>query len=96
MRRDVLIICVSAGKSMGEIAWRKCEGHIICAYDNCSVCVCVRACVCVNKGSVLIEPQSCKLSIRGEVGFVSLESVQLFLRKATRWQTRCFVCFVDH
>ncbi len=26
MRRDVLIMCVSAGKSAGEIAWRRCEG----------------------------------------------------------------------
>ncbi len=26
MRRDVLIMCVSAGKSVGEIAWRRCEG----------------------------------------------------------------------
>ncbi len=25
-RRDVLIMCVSAGKSVGEIAWRRCEG----------------------------------------------------------------------
>ncbi len=24
--RDVLIMCVSAGKSVGEIAWRRCEG----------------------------------------------------------------------
>ncbi len=26
VRRDVLIMCVSAGKSAGEIAWRRCEG----------------------------------------------------------------------
>ncbi len=26
VRRDVLIISVSAGKSAGEIAWRRCEG----------------------------------------------------------------------
>ncbi len=26
VRRDVLIICVSAGKSVEEIAWRRCEG----------------------------------------------------------------------
>ncbi len=26
VKRDVLIMCVSAGKSVGEIAWRKCEG----------------------------------------------------------------------
>ncbi len=26
MRRDVLMMCVSAGKSVGEIAWRRCEG----------------------------------------------------------------------
>ncbi len=26
MKRDVLIMCVSAGKSVGEIAWRRCEG----------------------------------------------------------------------
>ncbi len=26
VRRDVLIMCVSSGKSVGEIAWRKCEG----------------------------------------------------------------------
>ncbi len=26
VRRDVLIMCVSAGKSLGEIAWRRCEG----------------------------------------------------------------------
>ncbi len=26
MRRDVLIMCVSAGKSVGKIAWRRCEG----------------------------------------------------------------------
>ncbi len=26
VRRDVLIMCVSAGKSEGEIAWRRCEG----------------------------------------------------------------------
>ncbi len=26
MRRDVLIMCVSAGRSVGEIAWRRCEG----------------------------------------------------------------------
>ncbi len=26
VRRDVLIMCVSAGKSVGEIAWRRCEG----------------------------------------------------------------------
>ncbi len=24
VRRDVLIMCVSAGKSVGEIAWRRC------------------------------------------------------------------------
>ncbi len=27
VRRYVLIICVSAGKSVGEIAWRRCEGN---------------------------------------------------------------------
>ncbi len=26
VRRDVLIMCVSASKSAGEIAWRRCEG----------------------------------------------------------------------
>ncbi len=26
VRRDVLIMCVSAGRSVGEIAWRRCEG----------------------------------------------------------------------
>ncbi len=26
--RDVLIMCVSADKSVGEIAWRKCEGIV--------------------------------------------------------------------
>ncbi len=26
VRRDVLIMCVSADKSEGEIAWRRCEG----------------------------------------------------------------------
>ncbi len=26
VRRDVLMMCVSAGKSEGEIAWRRCEG----------------------------------------------------------------------
>ncbi len=26
VRRDVFIMCVSAGKSVGEIAWRRCEG----------------------------------------------------------------------
>ncbi len=26
VRRDVLIMCVSAGKCVGEIAWRRCEG----------------------------------------------------------------------
>ncbi len=26
VRRDVLIMCVSAGTSVGEIAWRRCEG----------------------------------------------------------------------
>ncbi len=26
VRRDVLIMCVSAGKSVEEIAWRRCEG----------------------------------------------------------------------
>ncbi len=26
VRRDVLMMCVSAGKSVGEIAWRMCEG----------------------------------------------------------------------
>ncbi len=26
VRRDVLIMCVRAGKSVGEIAWRRCEG----------------------------------------------------------------------
>ncbi len=26
VRRDVLMMCVSAGKSAGEIAWRRCEG----------------------------------------------------------------------
>ncbi len=26
LRRNVLIMCVSAGKSVGEIAWRRCEG----------------------------------------------------------------------
>ncbi len=26
VRRDVLMKCVSAGKSVGEIAWRMCEG----------------------------------------------------------------------
>ncbi len=26
VRRDVLIMCVSAGKHVGEISWRRCEG----------------------------------------------------------------------
>ncbi len=26
VRRDVVIMCESAGKSVGEIAWRRCEG----------------------------------------------------------------------
>ncbi len=26
VRKDVLMMCVSAGKSVGEIAWRRCEG----------------------------------------------------------------------
>ncbi len=26
VRRDVLIMCFSADKSVGEIAWRRCEG----------------------------------------------------------------------
>ncbi len=26
MRRDVLIICMTTGKSVGEIAWRRCDG----------------------------------------------------------------------
>ncbi len=26
VRRDVLIMCVSAGKRVGEIAWRRCKG----------------------------------------------------------------------
>ncbi len=26
VRRDVLIMCVSVGKSVREIAWRRCEG----------------------------------------------------------------------
>ncbi len=26
VRRDVLIMCVSVGKSVGETAWRRCEG----------------------------------------------------------------------
>ncbi len=26
VRRDVLMMCVSAGKSVGEIAWRRSEG----------------------------------------------------------------------
>ncbi len=26
VRRDVLIMCVSAGKNVEEIAWRRCEG----------------------------------------------------------------------
>ncbi len=26
VRKDVLIMCVSSGKRVGEIAWRKCEG----------------------------------------------------------------------
>ncbi len=25
VRRDVLMMCVSAGRSVGEIAWRRCE-----------------------------------------------------------------------
>ncbi len=34
VRRDVLIMCVSAGKSAGEIAWRRCvgigsRGHVV-------------------------------------------------------------------
>ncbi len=34
MRRDALIMCVSAGKSVGEIAWRRCKaigsrGHAV-------------------------------------------------------------------
>ncbi len=34
VRRDVLIMCVSAGKSEGEIAWRRCvgtgsKGHVV-------------------------------------------------------------------
>ncbi len=34
VRRDVLMMCVSAGKSVGEIAWRRCvgigsRGHIV-------------------------------------------------------------------
>ncbi len=28
MRRDVLLMCVSVGKSVGEIAWRRCEGIV--------------------------------------------------------------------
>ncbi len=28
VRRDVLMMCVSAGKSVGEIAWRRCEGYM--------------------------------------------------------------------
>ncbi len=27
VRRDVLIMCVSAGKSVGKIAWKMCEGY---------------------------------------------------------------------
>ncbi len=26
VRRDMLIMCVNAGKSVGEIAWRRCDG----------------------------------------------------------------------
>lgn len=26
VRRDVLMMCLSAGKSVGEIAWRTCDG----------------------------------------------------------------------
>ncbi len=26
MRRDVLVMCVSSDKRVGEIAWRRCEG----------------------------------------------------------------------
>ncbi len=26
LARDVLMMCVSAGKSIGEIDWRRCEG----------------------------------------------------------------------
>ncbi len=34
VRRNALMICVSAGKSVGEIAWRRCEcigsrGHVV-------------------------------------------------------------------
>ncbi len=34
VRRDVLMMCVSAGKSVGEIAWRRCvgigsRGHVV-------------------------------------------------------------------
>ncbi len=34
VRRDVLIMCVSAGKSVGEISWRRCvgigsRGHVV-------------------------------------------------------------------
>ncbi len=34
VRSDVLIMCVSAGKSVGEIAWRRCvwigsRGHVV-------------------------------------------------------------------
>ncbi len=34
VRRDVLIMCMSAGKSVGEIAWSKCKriwsrGHVV-------------------------------------------------------------------
>ncbi len=34
MKRDVLIMCVSAGKNVGEFAWRRCEeigsrGHVV-------------------------------------------------------------------
>ncbi len=30
VRRDVLMMCVSASKSVGEIAWRRCEGTFSC------------------------------------------------------------------
>ncbi len=41
MRRDVLIMCVSAGKSVREIAWRRCKGiwsrrHIV-GYERISL-----------------------------------------------------------
>ncbi len=84
VRRDVLIMCVSAGKSEGEIAWRRCEGigsrgHVVGWLERISL--------------------DTSASVRGQKvkrGFLSVDVVGLSscLCGAENWQLIDLVLFV--